>query len=157
MTYATAKVIAIFMLMFSATATAVAAVSVENCDWPARADAIVEPWEEFSRTFSNGKTRLALLDTIEPAAGAFHILVLSPPYDELGGRQCKTIGIGPGIGFSGVDFKALKASYNPAVGLVFSVPVQFYDAASGYARPARLEFNLNQATGQLDAWQVGGE
>jgi hypothetical protein len=134
-----------------------AAVTVEDCGWPARADALVEPWEDFTRTFSNGKTRLALLDTVEPAAGGFHILVLSPPYDELGGRQCRTIGIQQGIGFSGVDFHALTASYDPSVGLMFSVPVRVYHPASGGFVPARLEFTLNQATGQINAWQVGGE
>lgn len=147
-------VAASFLTMVTA---AVHAASVEDCDWQARADALVEPWEDFSRTFSNGKTRLALLDTIEPAAGAFHILVLSPPFDEVGGRQCKTIGAAPGIGFAGVDFQALQAGYDPSVGLMFSVPIQFYDSSIGLSRPARLEFRLNQSTGQLDAWQVGGE
>ncbi|MDG4951587.1 hypothetical protein NLM59_11715, partial [Weeksellaceae bacterium KMM 9724] len=73
----------------------------------ASAGNIVEPWEDNTRTFSNGKTRLALLDTIEPAAGSFHVLVLSLPLNELGDRQCRTIGMGGGIGFSGADFSTL--------------------------------------------------
>ena len=47
------------------------------CDWPARADAIVEPWSQNTRTFANGDVRLALLDTIEPAA-ADKTALLSP-------------------------------------------------------------------------------
>ncbi|MBZ0127766.1 MAG: hypothetical protein K8F59_01495 [Rhodobacteraceae bacterium] len=138
-------------------ASGAAAVTVEQCDWRARADAIVEPWADYSRTFSNGKTRLALLDVIEPAAGALHILVMSPPYDEMGGRQCKVISAASGIGFFGVEFTALDASYNPAIGLMFMVPVQVYDGSTGMGRGAWLNFNLNQATGQIDAWLVGGE
>lgn len=138
-------------------ATGAAAVTVEQCDWRARADAIVEPWGDYSRTFSNGKTRLALLDVIEPAAGSMHILVMSPPYDELGGRQCRVISAAPGIGFWGVEFRGLDANYNPAVGLMFTVPVQVYDPGTGMGRGAWLNFNLNQATGRIDAWLVGGE
>ena len=92
------------------------------CDWQASAQAIVEPWSEHTRTFANGDVRLALLDTIEPAAGAFHILVLSPPYDELGSRQCRTIGMSSGMGFGGVDFATLDADYDPSVGLIFGLP-----------------------------------
>lgn len=139
------------------SASAAAAVTVDQCDWQARADAIVEPWSEFSRTFSNGKTRLALLDVIEPAAGALHILVMSPPYDEMGGRQCRVISAAPGIGFFGAEFLALDAGYDPAVGLMFTLPVQVYDGNTGMGRGAWLNFNLNQATGRIDAWLVGGE
>ena len=133
-------------------AAPLAAQEAVECDWPARADAIVEPWEDNTRTFANGAVRLALLDTIEPAAAAYHILILSPPYDELGGRQCKTLGLGPGMGFSGVDFAKLKAGYDPAVGLVFDVPAGEYDADRGVTRMRSLRFTLNQATGEIRAF-----
>jgi hypothetical protein len=122
-----------------------------DCDWPARADAIVEPWEDYSRTFANGDVRLALLDTVEPAAAAFHILILSPPYDEIGARQCRTLGMG-GAGFAGVTFEALDAAYDPSVGLIFEVPVSTFDGNSGDFETNALLFTLNQATGQIDAW-----
>lgn len=118
------------------------------CDWPARADSIVEPWEANTRTFANGKVRLALLDTAEPAAAAFHILVLSPPYDELGLRQCRTVGLN-GMGFAGADFSSLEAEYDPAVGLIFTMGVQLYGEADFV--PRTLRFTLNQATGAIGA------
>jgi hypothetical protein len=133
----------------AALAGTASAQSVQPCDWVARADAIVEPWEQNTRTFSNGRTRLALLDTIEPAAGAFHILILSPPEDELGGRQCRTLGMHEGVGFSGADFASLTASYDPSVGLIFEMDVGYFDGSD--FRPARLRFTLNQATGQIGA------
>lgn len=126
-----------------------AAQMAQPCDWIARADAIVEPWEDNTRTFANGDVRLALLDTIEPAAGAFHILILSPPYNELGDRQCMTLGMSSNIGFGGVDFAALDAGYDPATGLIFRFPVQIFDGDG--AVPRGLVFTLNQSTGAIGA------
>ncbi len=124
-------------------------VTVLDCDWQASAAAIAEPWEENSRTFSNGKTRLALMDTIEPAAAWAWMLVLSPPYSELGDRQCKVVGLN-GMGFSGMEFSALTAEYDPATGLTFTVPVQAYDAATADFGGFTLRFTLNQSTGAID-------
>ncbi|CAN0606350.1 unnamed protein product, partial [Ectocarpus sp. 12 AP-2014] len=77
------------------------AQSVGDCDWRASAQALVEPWDapENTRTFANGDVRLAIIDTIEPAAGAFHLIILSPPYDEVGGRQCQVVSTNSSVGF----------------------------------------------------------
>lgn len=123
-------------------------VSVMDCDWQASAWNLVEPWEDNTRTFSEGKTRLAMLDTVEPAAGWAYVLVLSPPYSELGDRQCKVIGLN-GMGFAGMNFQALTASYDPARGLGFVLPVDVYDFDAGMPVPATLGFTLNQATGSI--------
>lgn len=128
------------------------AQEIVDCDWQARADAIYEPWEEFSRTYANGDVRIALLDTIEPAAGSFHLLVLSPPFDELGGRQCQTIGLSGGAGFSGIGFEELAADYDPAIGLMFGVQVQYYDGELGDFISGDLLFSLNQSTGLIEAF-----
>ncbi|MDU8927453.1 hypothetical protein RXV86_08665 [Alisedimentitalea sp. MJ-SS2] len=125
------------------------AQEVEPCEWQASAWNLAEPWEQNTRTFANGNVRLALLDTVEPAAGAFHVLVLSPPYDEVGGRQCRTVSMGGGIGFSGADFSTLDASYDPSVGLIFTMQVRRFDPDSGDFLPATLRFTLNQATGHI--------
>ncbi|WP_238366813.1 hypothetical protein [Mesobacterium pallidum] len=124
------------------------AQEVQPCDWQASAWNLAEPWEENIRTFANGAVRLALLDTIEPAAAAFHLLILSPPYAELGDRQCRTIGY-QGAGFSGADFAALTAGYDPAVGLIFTLPVQVYDADTAGFVGRALRVTLNQATGAI--------
>ena len=120
-----------------------------DCDWRASAEALVEPWEETSRTFANGEVRIALLDTIEPAAGAFHLLILSPPYGEMGERQCRVISRGSGIGWAGIGFSQLKASYDPARGLVFVVRAQYYDPETSFQNPMRLEITLRQDTGAI--------
>lgn len=138
-------------------ATPLAAQTVSDCDWRASSQALVEPWDDNSRTFANGKTRLAVTDTIEPGAGAFHLVILSPPYDELGGRQCKVVSLDGSIGFAGLNFGALSAGYDPARGLLFDVPVQVYDAPSGDFLPNWLGLTVNQATGQIDAWLGGAD
>ena len=134
-------------LIASLLATPAAAQQVIPCDWIARADAIVEPWEDHTATFANGKVRLALMDVIEPAAGASHILILSPPYDEIGNRQCRTLGLTPGIGFNGMDWDSLRAAYDPAVGLMFEIHVEVYNGE--YSERHILNFTLNQATGEI--------
>ncbi len=132
-------------------ASPLAAQEVVDCGFAARADAIYEPWEEFSRTYANGEVRVALLDTIEPAAGSFHVLVLSPPYDEVGGRQCKTIGLENNIGFSGIGFEEIQADYDPALGLTFHIEVTYYEPEFADYLSGSLIFSLNQQTGAIEA------
>lgn len=128
------------------------AQSLGECDWRASAWLLAEPWEHHSRTFANGDVRIALIDAIEPAAMPFHLLVLSPPWDELGARQCRLVSFEPGTGFSGVDFAALEAWYDPSVGLLFSVPVSVYDGVTGGFEDRMLDFTLNQTTGAIEAF-----
>ena len=133
-----------FLTCLAAPATA---QTVQPCDWQARADAIAEPWEDNTRTYANGNVRLALIDTVEPAAGAYHVLVLSPPFGELGERQCRTVGLEQGMGFAGIDFGSLNAAYDASVGLVFELDVQRYAPDMDAFLPARLHFSVNQGTG----------
>lgn len=137
--------------VFASLAAPILAQTVQPCDWQSRADAIVEPWEDNSRTFANGDVRVTLLDTIEPAAAAFWIMVLSPPYDEVGGRQCLVIGDRGGLGFSGVLFEGLEASYDPARGLTFNTEVYVYDPVHSDVGVATLLFTVNQAQGTVTA------
>ncbi|MEM1233339.1 MAG: hypothetical protein AAGH70_04365 [Pseudomonadota bacterium] len=125
------------------------AFEVGPCDWRASAAAIAEPWEENTATYARGMVRLALLDTVEPAAGAFHILVLSPPFDEIGTRQCRVISQGNSIGFAGADFKTLSTSYDPAKGLTFRMSVTLFDPETAGFKEADVAFTLNQATGAI--------
>ncbi|TNF21782.1 MAG: hypothetical protein EP318_05780 [Rhodobacteraceae bacterium] len=137
------------LLAWATGATGASAQTVAVCDWRAAARAIVEPWEANTRTFSNGKTRLALLDTVEPAAGAFHLLILSPPYNELGERQCRMISHDGTMGFAEMAFGALSAGYDPARGLLFDIPVRHVDAATGGITGGWLGLEVNQATGAI--------
>lgn len=125
---------------------------VVECDWQSQARNLAEPWEDNTRLFANGAVRLALLDTVEPAAGAFHLLVLSPPYDELGDRQCKVVSLEGGVGFSGIDFANVGAAYDPSIGLIFNFEAQRFDSDYNDFLPITLEVTLNQATGAIGVW-----
>ncbi len=127
------------------------AQSVETCDWQAHPDAIVEPWSENTRVFADGAVRLALLDTIEPAASPYWLMVLSPPVDEMGSRICQVVGRGPGYGFSDMEFEALSADYDPQTGLGFAIPVGLYNPETSLTDPAMLRLHLDQRDGTLSA------
>lgn len=129
----------------------VTAQHVAECDWQSGARNIAEPWGDNTETFGNDDVRLALLDTIEPAAAAFHLLVLSPPYTEVGDRQCRVISFSEGYGFFGIYFAQLKASYDPKTGLTFKLPIRVYSQSDHGSDPAMLTVTLNQSTGDITA------
>ena len=145
-------------LVAAALALPAAAQEVTECDWRATPDAIPEPWEAHSRSFANGNVRLALLDAIEPAAGAFHLLVLSPPFDSLGARQCRIVGFDGTRGFAALDFAALAAAYDPATGLTFRLPGRLWLPEQDFTNALILIVTVNQATGAVTArTELGGE
>jgi hypothetical protein len=125
------------------------AQEVVDCDSQAAMSKIVEPWEENTRVFASGAVRLTLVDTREPAAGSFHIVVLSPPEGETGRRQCKVVSASEHVGFSYVDFKKLKSVYDARVGLVFVMPVRVYNGQNDAFEAKNLAFSLNQVTGEM--------
>ncbi|WP_424944439.1 hypothetical protein [Aliiroseovarius crassostreae] len=142
---------AIFLSLGLLAAQPSYAQSVSDCDWRAASINLVEPWDETSRTFANGDVRIALLDTVEPAAAAYHLLILSPPYDEVGGRQCRVISAEDTLGFMGVTFDQIEAEYDPEHGLVFRLPVARYNADTSEGDWLDLLFVVNQASGQVVA------
>jgi hypothetical protein len=135
-----------------AFAAPVGAAEVRPCDGRTESAAnLAEPWEAHTRTFANGDVRLAVIDQVEPAAAAFHLLILSPPRDELGIPQCRLVGGGGGLGLAGLSLDGLAAAYDPARGLVWSLPAQLFDPATGGFAPATLIVTLNQSTGAVTA------
>ncbi|MEM9427738.1 MAG: hypothetical protein AAGA06_13655, partial [Pseudomonadota bacterium] len=105
-----------------------------------------------TRTFANGGVRLAVLDMVEPAAAAFHLLILSPPFDALGLPTCQVISFDSTTGYKEMSLEGLTSSYDPATGLSFQVPMavgpQPFDEGV-------LFFTLNQATGVIRAEDIG--
>jgi hypothetical protein len=131
---------------------------VTDCDWIANPANILEPWDQNSRTYANGNIRIAALDTGgEPVCCAAHLLVLSPSgsgVHEPVFRQCRVVSARPGEGFFAMDIPGTIASYDPARGLLVSVPVAHYHHGIGSGQPAiweRMEIRINQATGDVTA------
>lgn len=132
-------------------ATATQAQTITQCDWRASAQAIVEPWEENSRLFANGAVRVTRLDTIEPALAAVHLLILSPPYNELGERQCRVVSLSEQYGFTVLHFDELSADYVQGEGLILTVPGRLADVESDFTNAMLLKVTVNQATGDHKA------
>lgn len=137
-------------------AAPLAAQEVSPCDDRAWPDAIVEPWESHTRTFANGDVRVAVLDTIEPALGAYFFLVLSPPYDDMGGRVCQMVGFHGGAGFTNIRFETLEAEYVPSRGLEMQMLVRIADLESDFTNVAKLWVTLNQASGEITTFMELG-
>ncbi len=137
-------------------ASPLAAQTAFPCDWQARADAIVEPWEDNSATFANGAVRVALLDVIEPGAASTYLLVLHPPYDELGGRACTVVGLDDGLGYAEIHFNALEADYDSETGLTLRVPAIIYLPEQSFQNSALLTITVNQSTGDVTVTQALG-
>ena len=138
-------------LVVASLPLSISAQVVSTCDWRASARAIVEPWEENSITFANGAIRVALLEIIEPAAGASYLLILTRPDDEMGDPQCFVIGFGDGVGYADMSFSELVSAYDPARGLILTIPVQIFSPEESFRNSAQLEITVNQAMGIVAA------
>ena len=133
-------------LTFTVLAAPANAQTVSDCSsGEVSAMSILEPWEEYSRTFSNGAVRVAIIDLIEPAAVAYQLLVMFPPYNEVGERMsCGLVGMGH-YGFGRIVIDEIQSSYDPATNLIISMPVR----ASGYQ--STLSTTINQIDGTITA------
>ena len=137
--------------LWALAASPVQAVTVSGCTGIASLLSIAEPWEANTRVYANGEIRLVVLDTIEPAAAAFHLAILHPPRDELGGPMCSMVSVSEGVGFSGMDIAPAVAGYTPGRGLTVTLPVAVYNAATAGFDQGDLSVTINQATGQVQA------
>ena len=135
-------------LMLLSGAAQAQQVEVMPCGDADRVDTIAEPWDRNTATYANGDVRVALLDMVEPAGGAWKLAVISPPRDELGLRQCRVIGA-DGIGFYGLDFASRRADYDRQRGLVLTFPATRYADAAPEGEPYRLVVTINQQTGEI--------
>lgn len=152
------------MRLFPALAVAAAALPfcasaqvINECGWVASPANILEPWSEFSRSYANGAIRIAVLDTGgEPVCCATHLLIIAPSAPDNGPiyRQCFVASAEGGMGFYDIDVPGIIASYDPARGLLLSVPVSYYHDGIGTGAPGipdRMELRINQATGTVVA------
>ena len=152
------KIMPIFLML----ALPAGAQSVNECGEWTSARNLPEPWEQHTATYAKGRIRLAVLDTLEPAAAAMHLMVLSPPLDELGERQCRTVSMGPAVtaqgwpvGFLSLDFAAREARYDPEQGLVVTMLGGVHNPETGATDIGELTVTINQSTGEITAEVAG--
>ncbi|GGM06492.1 hypothetical protein GCM10011534_30480 [Pseudooceanicola nanhaiensis] len=132
-------------------AAPLSAASVSDCGDRASARFLAEPWEENTATFAEGEVRLAVLDMKEPAGAPSYLVVLSPPYNEVGDRQCKMVEAQPNYGFYQIDLATVEAEQDAETGLTLRIPVTDY--ADGWKNPPPfpLTVTINQSTGEVTA------
>ncbi len=122
--------------------TGAAAQVVGDCDgWVASARNV--DWTEPTRTFAEGAVRLVQLDTEEPAAAAFHVMVTYPDPEEMF-LDCRLISAGEGVGFPSLSVEKAFATYDPARGLTLEVPGLTIDGDA-----LLVTFTVNRATGEV--------
>ena len=130
---------------------------VRDCDDRVGVGVIAEPWEEMSRSYANHAVRVAVLDYEEPAASSLILMVLywqvsDEPY---AARICKIITAGLQFpdGWAGIRIDQTKSRYDPAQGLILSVPVLPYDyqghTGANEAAKYDVTFAINRSTGAL--------
>ncbi|WBU64019.1 hypothetical protein [Paracoccus aerodenitrificans] len=148
-----------FLALFLLLAAPAAAQSVGECGEWSSARNVPEPWDANTASYAEGAVRIVLLDTLEPAAAALHLMILSPPRNELGERQCRVVSLagdaGWPTGFAALDFAERQVDYDPETGLSFVFPVSAFDPDTGHESPAELSVTLNQSTGMITAEIIG--
>jgi len=146
--------IVLFILLLVVSTLSAQAEIVRDCEGEITINLLAEPWEDNSKTFANGSVRIAVLDYWDPANAAFYLAVMYTPNDyiEAEGRACKVISAGGiGDGYNMVTLDGLKASYDPAQGLVLMINAEKYDYDAGVAIPGTVTVVVSRATNQVQA------
>ncbi|OAN78859.1 hypothetical protein A8B78_00375 [Jannaschia sp. EhC01] len=105
---------------------------------------ITEPWEENTRTFANGAIRIFEIFIDPNVASGAALGILHPAGSGEEYRTCTAIYQSAEFRFFAQAFVAeATAFYDPAVGLVITVPI----ANAGHDGPVMVRFAVNQATG----------
>ena len=142
----------IFALIISATFIMPGfafAQAVNSCEEAGlNEDSIVQPASENQRTYSDGKTRISIIDSGSDRAWKM-ISVVSPPFVN-GQPTCQVISFDDYIGFEEVLISLIESRYDPSIGLMFDIPVRTPEPEYS-DKLMRLIFDLNQATGALSA------
>ena len=133
--------------------TLLAQTLVECDDWRSHAANIAEPWEDNTRTYAEGAVRVTVMDAYEPAAGAFHLLILSPGADEFDFRQCKVMSFDGGTGFAGLNMEGTTAQQDAAA-VSLTMPATRWlmetDTFTDAVLTVKIDLAGGEITGRLD-------
>lgn len=132
------------LVIVLALGTPVAAAEVGPCGDLDRISFLVGQ----TKSYSQGKITIANVDTDgEPVCCSSHLLILIPSPEI--GSQCFAVsdnaasGGSSARGFNAVEFDKITASYEPAKGLLLTVPYRLYNAGgNNSAESANIRVNL---------------
>lgn len=123
---------------------AASAQAIRDCNtFEANARNLMGPPEVAVQSFANGDVRVLGLDVGEPACCSAHLMVTyftqTEPFP-----ICALISADQQLGFSGLLMAQLSATYDPAQGLILTLPAGRYDGAVSVMSP--LQVVINRAT-----------
>lgn len=118
----------------------------------AQARNIAEPWEQNTLTLAGGEVRLAVIDAVEPGAVPFHLMVLTPPYDEHGVRRCHLVSATADVfGFSALTLDGILVRDLSDGTLDLELRAGIWNDDEASVGPARLHLSLDPVLGNLSA------
>ncbi|NOR63209.1 MAG: hypothetical protein GQ535_12045 [Rhodobacteraceae bacterium] len=122
----------------------------QNIPYQVSAAAIAEPWEANTRSFADGDIRITVMDTWEPALGAYYLMVMFWAGADADIRNCSLVSNAE-LGFVSMTLEGLVSKYDPAKGLVLSVPTSFHNPAEGTNENGMLEVVVNRQKAEVTA------
>lgn len=147
------------LLCLACHADAADAQVVSVCDIASEMDRIAVPEDLNIRHYANGQITIAVVDDGRAdAAQALSVLVVSPPLNQEGQRQCRLISATPLAGYAALILDKAGAVYDPAIGLTVSFPGMVMPTVESLGDKIDLAVTINQATGMVTPIQnVAGE
>jgi hypothetical protein len=128
---------------------------VSVCDAADQMDKIATPEELNVRHYANGNVMVAVVDDGRENAGqALSVLVVSPPLDSHGQRQCRLVSATQFAGYAALVLDKADAAYDPAIGLTVSFPAVVMPSDESLGDKIDLAVTINQATGMISPVQV---
>ena len=128
---------------------------VSVCDTNMQMDKIAAPEEFNVRHFANGNVMVAVVDDgRDDAAQALSVLVVSPPLDAHGERQCRLVSATMDAGYAALVLDKAGAAYDPAIGLTVSFPAVIMPTTESLGDKIDLAVTINQATGMITPVQI---
>lgn len=136
-------------------AVAADAQAVSTCDETVQMGQIAIPENLNVRHYANGHVLVAVVDDGRAdAAQALSVLVVSPPLDAHGQRQCRLISATDAAGYAALILDRAEAAYDPAKGLTVSFPGVFMPTTDSLGAKIDLAVTINQATGMITPVQI---
>lgn len=131
---------------------------VSICDAALQMDKIAAPEDLNIRHYANGNVLVAVVDDGRAdAAQALSVLVVSPPLDAHGQRQCRLISATQGAGYAALILDKAAAAYDPSIGLTISLPGVFMPSPNSLGDKIDLAVTINQATGMIKPVQIAAD
>ncbi len=124
------------------------AQELQPCDARSAAPGLSDFGRDDVRTFGDGNILVARLDTGRPAFAPMRLLILSPPRDAEGRRQCRLVRLEDGLGFGQLYLSRAGARYDPGRGLTADVPGLIL-LEDGFSNPILVHVTINQQSGAI--------